>query len=163
MIQRCPNCGQWCEVEKDSTFVRYCKGANDAGEIGANILGNVGRLFGKTGEKIGRNLGYFGGSAIGGNVAGLGEALYGDSYNFICPSCGHEWSCDSEAEDQTEEYNHIQEIISLKDQLLDNDPSDSASIQELIDEIKEYIQSETDDALLSTLLDTRFIRLIYLL
>lgn len=150
MIQKCPKCGTWCETEEETLMERFSSGVDTAGELGGDILGGIGRIFGKSGEKIGRNVGKFAGYSNG-LISGLGNTLFGDSYNFICTECGHEWSCDSEEEDQSEEYYHIQEII----QLVESMPNDEAELHDYITELGEKILEETDHRLLSILYDTR--------
>ncbi|MDE6042017.1 MAG: hypothetical protein K2G07_00525 [Muribaculaceae bacterium] len=150
MIQKCPECGTWCETEEETLMERFSSGVDTAGELGGDILGGIGRIFGKSGEKIGRNVGKFAGYSNG-LISGLSNTLFGDSYNFICPECGHEWSCDSEEEDQSEEYYHIQEII----QLVESMPNDEAELHDYITELGEKILEEKDHRLLSILYDTR--------
>ena len=107
MIQQCPECGQWCEVEKQGFLGKASRGFESAAEGGVNIGASVGRsLFGKTGEKFGAILG--GGVAGASGLAYLNaatESLLGADYHFVCPNCGHEWETYDPDDDQTEEYN----------------------------------------------------------
>lgn len=155
MIQKCPNCGQWVEVEKTGLVEGYLKGNNDAAELGANLLGSIGGIFGKKGKKIGENLGRLGGAAIGGTTAGIGEALFGDAFNFICPTCGYEWSTNDEADDQTEEYNRFlqeeerrEEILELRSELMDRiwtaSPNADA-VRNYIQKVKDFMNNEVDN------------------
>ena len=123
MIQRCPNCGKWCEKTKDGILAKAGRGFIDAAVGGAEIGESIGGFFGKTGEKIG----FYLGSAVSGatGVAPLNavkESLIGSNYKFQCSGCGHEWEVDDESEDQTEEYEyeqqHLQELAELREQSL---------------------------------------------
>lgn len=103
MIQKCPECGQWCEAGKDGFLDRGSRGlvngfvnTIDAGE-------KIGGVVGKTGKKMGGYIAKLGAGAIGFANAAL-ESLSGDDFYFICPKCGHEWSTDNPEDDQTEEY-----------------------------------------------------------
>ncbi len=121
MIQKCPNCGQWCETDESGMIQRFGKGwyksVENAGEIvgGNSVIGNM----------IG--------SAIGGNtgiIRGGLKALFGDKYEFTCPNCGYEWGTDDAAEDQTEDY--------LREQRLNGDDVTA----EIDEEIEKFISSE---------------------
>lgn len=107
MIQQCPECGLWCEVEKQGLLGKASRGFDSAAEGGGRIGASIGRsLFGKTGEKYGAILG---GGAVGGSGLGFlnaaSESLFGADYHFVCPNCGHEWETNDPDDDQTEEYN----------------------------------------------------------
>jgi hypothetical protein len=125
MIQRCPECGRWCEAGKEGFLDRGSRGlvngfvrTIDAGE-------KIGGVVGKTGKKMGGYIAALGAGAIGFANAAL-ESLSGDDFYFICPECGHEWSTDNPEDDQTEEYNAWlaeQERNSLVAELRDEYPS----------------------------------------
>ena len=125
MIQRCPECGRWCEAGKEGFLDRGSRGlvngfvrTIDAGE-------KIGGVVGKTGKKMGGYIASLGAGAIGIANAAL-ESLSGDDFYFICPECGHEWSTDNPEDDQTEEYNAWlaeQERNSLVAELRDEYPS----------------------------------------
>lgn len=105
MIQKCPNCGQWCETDKKNAFERFGKGWSDivdgAAEVGSSIFG----------EKVGSFLGGAAGGILG-YAGGLSEAALGDKFQFECTNCGHTWSTDYESEDQTDEYQTEQRTLS---------------------------------------------------
>lgn len=155
MIQRCPECGQWCEVEKNSALDRYRNGANEVAEAGAEILGAFAGLFGDKTRRLGENLGRLGGAAVGGNLIGIGEAIFGDSFTFICPTCGHSWSCDSEEEDQSGEYYRIQEIHNSIRKIYNLDLDNQSLVLSYICEIDNIIPQVEDRDTLSTLYDVR--------
>jgi len=161
MIQRCPECGQWCEVGKEGFLDRGSRGlvngfvsTIDAGE-------KIGGVVGKTGKKMGGYIATLGAGAIGFANAAL-ESLSGDDFYFICPECGHEWSTDNPEDDQTEEYNAWlaeQERNSLVAELRDKYPSlIHATKQEKQDYVKELWHELGDesntDAQKATLYDT---------
>ena len=149
MIQRCPECGQWCEVKKQGFLGKAMRGFEDSAAGGGRIGASIGGLFGKTGEKIGTLIG----SAVAGATglpyaAAAAESLMGDAYHFVCPECGHDWSTDDPDDDQTEEY-YVwlaeQERNSFVVELRDRYPSlIHASLQEKQDYIKE-LQHELSD------------------
>ena len=104
MIQKCPECGQWCEAGKDGFLDRGSRGLVN-GYVGAIDAGEkIGGVVGKTGKKMGGYIAALGAGVIGFANAAL-ESLSGDDFYFICPECGHEWSTDNPEDDQTEEYN----------------------------------------------------------
>ena len=164
MIQRCPECGQWCEVEKEGFFGKAVNGFINTAGGGANIGANVGRsMLGKTGERIGEFLG----SAFTG-VTGLAymnaaaESVLGDDYQFVCPTCGHEWSTDDPEDDQTEEYNlwlaeqeRNEAIVELRDKYPSMIHASRQEQQEYIKELLHQLSYEDNtDAQSATLYDT---------
>ncbi len=95
MIQKCPNCGTWCETEGTGMIQRFSQGWNKSVDNAAAFVG---------GESY---IGNIIGGAIGGNtglIRGGLKALFGDKYEFHCPSCGYEWGTDDESDDQIEDY-----------------------------------------------------------
>ena len=161
MIQRCPECGRWCEAGKEGFLDRGSRGlvngfvrTIDAGE-------KIGGVVGKTGKKMGGYIASLGAGAIGIANAAL-ESLSGDDFYFICPECGHEWSTDNPEDDQTEEYNAWlaeKERNSLVAELRDKYPSlIHATRQEKQDYVKELQHELGDesntDAQRATLYDT---------
>lgn len=74
MIQKCPNCGQWCETDKINAVERFGKGWGDtvdgAAEVGSSIFG--------------KKVGSFLGGAVGGilGYAGGYEGTYDGGYDF---------------------------------------------------------------------------------
>lgn len=164
MIQRCPECGQWCEVEKEGFFGKAVNGFINTAGGGANIGANVGRsMLGKTGERIGEFLG----SAFTG-VTGLAymnaaaESVLGDDYQFVCPTCGHEWSTDDPEDDQTEEYNlwlaeqeRNEAIVELRDKYPSVIHASRQEQQEYIKELQHQLSDEDNtEAQSATLYDT---------
>lgn len=164
MIQRCPECGQWCEVEKEVFFGKAVNGFINTAGGGANIGANVGRsMLGKTGERIGEFLG----SAFTG-VTGLAymnaaaESVLGDDYQFVCPTCGHEWSTDDPEDDQTEEYNlwlaeqeRNEAIVELRDKYPSVIHASRQEQQEYIKELQHQLSDEDNtEAQSATLYDT---------
>ena len=79
MIQRCPECGRWCEAGKEGFLDRGSRGlvngfvrTIDAGE-------KIGGVVGKTGKKMGGYIASLGAGAIGIANAAL-ESLSGDDF-----------------------------------------------------------------------------------
>lgn len=147
MIQKCPECGQWCEAGKDGFLDRGSRGLVN-GYVGAIDAGEkIGGVVGKTGKKMGGYIAALGAGVIGFANAAL-ESLSGDDFYFICPECGHEWSTDNPEDDQTEEYNAWlaeQERNSLVAELRDEYPSlIHATRQEKQDYVKR-LQHELGD------------------
>lgn len=163
MIQRCPECGQWCEVEKDGFLGKASRGFNNAAVGGGTIGASIGSIFGKTGEKVGAALG---GGAAGGSGLGFlnaaAESLFGDDYQFVCPTCGHEWSTDDPDDDQTEEYNlwlaeqeRNEAIVELRDKYPSVIHASRQEQQEYIKELQHQLSYEDNtDAQSATLYDT---------
>lgn len=165
MIQRCPECGQWCEVEKDGLFDRASRGLVDGIEGTVNVGEKIGGIFGKKGGKIGGTLASVTSGYVG-LINAATESLFGDDYQFVCPTCGHKWSTDDPDADQTEEYN-----LWLAEQLAEQKRNETigelynrypsmihASRQEQQEYVKElqYQLSDEDntDAQSATLYDT---------
>ena len=163
MIQRCPECGQWCEVEKEGFLGKASRGFNNAAVGGGTIGASIGSIFGKTGEKVGAALG---GGAAGGSGLGFlnaaAESLFGDDYQFVCPTCGHEWSTDDPDDDQTEEYNlwlaeqeRNEAIVELRDKYPSVIHASRQEQQEYIKELQHQLSYEDNtDAQSATLYDT---------
>ncbi len=164
MIQRCPECDQWCEVEKQGVLDKASRGFDSAAVGGASMGASIGRsLFGKTGEKYGAILG---GGAVGGSGLGFlnaaSESLFGADYHFVCPNCGHEWETDNPDDDQTEDYNAWlaeQERNSLVAELRDKYPSliyaTRQEKQDYVKELRHELGDESNtDAQKATLYDT---------
>jgi len=164
MIQRCPECDQWCEVEKQGVLDKASRGFDSAAVGGASMGASIGRsLFGKTGEKYGAILG---GGAVGGSGLGFlnaaSESLFGADYHFICPNCGYEWETDNPDDDQTEDYNAWlaeQERNSLVAELRDKYPSliyaTRQEKQDYVKELRHELGDESNtDAQKATLYDT---------
>ena len=164
MIQRCPECDQWCEVEKQGVLDKASRGFDSAAVGGASMGASIGRsLFGKTGEKYGAILG---GGAVGGSGLGFlnaaSESLFGADYHFVCPNCGYEWETDNPDDDQTEDYNAWlaeQERNSLVAELRDKYPSliyaTRQEKQDYVKELRHELGDESNtDAQKATLYDT---------
>lgn len=163
MIQRCPECGQWCEVGKEGFLDRASRGFNSAAEGAGSVGASIGSLFGKTGEKVGAILG---GGAAGGSGLGLlnaaAESLFGDAFHFICPECGHEWSTDDPEDDQTEEYNtwlaeqeRNEYVIELREKYPSLIHASRQEKQEYVKELQHQLGDESNtDAQSATLYDT---------
>lgn len=121
MIQKCPNCGTWCETEGSGMLQRFSEGwmrsVENAGRIvgGDNIVGNM----------LGGAIGTYTGTVRGGF-----EALFGDKYQFCCPNCGCEWGTDDEDDDETDEL--LEEIEQEQNEFY-------SSVQGKIDE---YINAD---------------------
>ena len=164
MIQRCPECGQWCEVEKDGLLSKASRGFINAAEGGGEIGASIGRkLFGKTGEKYGAILGggIAGGSGLG-YLNAATESLFGVDYHFACPNCGFEWETDNPEDDQTEEYNawlseqeRNEAIVELRDKYPSVIHASRQEQQEYIKELQHQLSYEDNtDAQSATLYDT---------
>lgn len=126
MIQKCPNCGNWCEAEAESS----------GGTGGAMGGAAVGAAAGSFLPGIG--------TVLGGIVGGVAGALMSDSdeWNFTCPECGHSWTVEYEELDETDDYNnecawknHIHELVGETSSLC------NASNKQKTEHIKE-LQSE---------------------
>jgi len=123
MMKRCPNCGEWCEVEERGFIKRATDGFGNSAGKAAEIGASIGELFGKRGKKVGA---YLGGAVSGGTglsyIRALSEALVGDEYVYKCANCGFEWTADTEevfnSEDELETafdewYDKIEELNEL--------------------------------------------------
>ena len=121
MIQKCPNCGTWCETEGTGMIQRFGQGWNKSVENAAEFVG---------GESI---IGNMIGGAIGGYtgvIRGGLKSLFGDKYEFLCPNCGYEWGTDDADDDETEDY--------LREQRQNGDDI----TEELDEKLDEYYSSE---------------------
>ena len=126
MIQKCPNCGQWCQVEASSALDRATLGTGEVatrwGDAGERLLGGLG--LGKLGRLVGSAASSY--IAIGG---GVGNALFGSRYQFTCPNCGTEWETDNDEDDQSEQYYAEQKLFEGMESTLNK-------IQDYIDKNK---------------------------
>ena len=157
MIQKCPECGQWCEAGKDGYIDKAWRGFNDAAEGGGAIGASIGRrIFGKKGETVGAVVGggAVGGSGLGFVNAGI-EFFLGDDYQFVCPNCGHKWSTNNPEDDQTEEYERNEAIVDLCDKYPSIIHASEQEKQEYIKELQRQLSYEGGtDAQSATLYDT---------
>ncbi len=154
MIQKCPNCGQWCETTKDGILAKAGRGFVDAAVGGAEIGESIGSLFGKKGEKIGSFLGTFGAGATGlPYLNAATESLFGSDYKFQCPECGHEWEVDDEDEDQTAEYEHIQELVELRKQSLQLTCYSDDEVKEFEGQIRSIFSDDDTEGYKASLYD----------
>ena len=107
IINKCPNCGTWCEAEAKGLLGKMVSGWFNSVEKSS-----------KVGEKLLGGIGGFAGSAVGtytGIVNGAWQALVGDKFQFECPNCGAKWSTDDEIDDERELYNMECEVMGLLD------------------------------------------------
>ena len=84
MIQRCPQCGNWVKAEEKQILDRYIAPALDAAKTKNG-------LFERTSERLGfGKIGRIADQVIEAPKAvikGVGEAVFGDRFNFECPNC----------------------------------------------------------------------------
>lgn len=106
ILNKCPNCGEWCEAEKKGFFGRWSRGWENAIETGMETGEKIGKDFGAI---IGAGLG----SPIGMTVGGGWEAVAGDKFQFECPKCGAKWSTDDENNDESELKAFEEEVVEL--------------------------------------------------
>ena len=111
ILNKCPNCGTWCEAESKGLIGRLFSGWGnsivDASETGGKYLGGLGE---------------FAGAAIGtytGAINGVFEAVAGDKFQFECPRCGAKWSTDEESDDESNLYHFECEVSELLEQFSD--------------------------------------------
>lgn len=111
ILNKCPNCGTWCEAESKGLIGRLFSGWGnsivDATETGGKYLGGLGE---------------FAGAAIGtytGAINGVFEAVAGDKFQFECPRCGAKWSTDEESDDESNLYHFECEVSELLEQFSD--------------------------------------------
>lgn len=158
MIQRCPECGQWCEVEKDGLLDRASRGLAD-GIVGTiNVGEKIGGIFGKKGGKIGGTLASLGSGYVG-LINAAAESVFGDDYQFVCPNCGHEWSTNDPEDDQTEEYNlweteqkRNEVIVELRDKFPSMIHASRQEQQEYIKELQHQLSYEDNTDVQSAIL-----------
>lgn len=148
MIQKCPNCGQWCEADKQNVLDRYGQGWEDAVNKSAEVGGSILGIFGKTGRKFGETFGAVVGGQIG-HLSGAANAALGDKFNFECPNCGYTWSANYDFEDQSDEYIHEQEMLENAVELVKKTSSlmhhSKNEISEHIREMESLLANETVD------------------
>ena len=97
MIQKCPNCGTWCETEGSGMLQRFGDGLYNSGEKISKLLGgdDPGILSKLAGHTIG---------TYPGVIKGLWKSVFDFKYEFHCPNCGNEWGTDDEDDDETDEF-----------------------------------------------------------
>ena len=148
MIQKCRECGQWCEAGKDGFLDRATRGLAN-GLVGTVNAGEkIGGVFGKKGEKIGGTIASVGSGYVG-ILNAAAESLFGDDYQFVCPYCGHEWSTDDPEDDETDEYNlwlaeqkRNKEIVELRDRYPSVIHASKQEQQEYIKELQHQLSYE---------------------
>ena len=81
ILNKCPNCGTWCQAEKKGFFGRWSRGWDNAIDSGVETGEKLGGI---PGAIIGGGLSSPWGMTFGGGL----EAITGDKFQFVCPSCG---------------------------------------------------------------------------
>ena len=96
MIQKCPNCGTWCETEGSGMLQRFGQGWLKSVENAAETIGGESSTLG---NMLGGALGTYTGIVRGGF-----KSIFGFKYEFHCPNCGNEWGTDDADDDETDEF-----------------------------------------------------------
>lgn len=99
IIQKCPECGKWCETHAKNPFEKIVDTMKEGVTIGGRYLGNVGELVGA------------GASVPLGFLKGIGS-LIGNKYRFKC-QCGAEWGTNDEKDDKRDLYDMEREVGEL--------------------------------------------------
>lgn len=133
MIQRCPECGKWCETVGNNFIERAFLGAlsqvEDCGEIGE-------RYIGKLGKRIGQAFGVYSSAP-----RGIFEAVNGYKYQFQC-KCGHSWGTDNEEDDETAYYEHECNVDELCGKFSEVDVENNDEWLEYFNELQEALDNE---------------------
>ncbi len=166
MIQKCPNCGHWCEATKDGILAKAGRGFTDVAVGGAEIGESIGGLFGKTGEKIGSFLVSAASGATGlAPLNAVKESLFGSDYKFQCSECGYEWEVDDENDDQTEEYEqelaeyeyeqqHRQKLVELQEQSLQLARHSDDEVKDFEEHFRSLLSDDDTEGYKASLYDT---------
>ena len=105
IINKCPNCGTWCEAEGKGIVGKLFRGwgnsIEESSQTGKKLLGGLG-------ETAGAFIGSYAGS-----VNGIIEAIAGDKFQFVCPECGAKWSTDDESDDESKLMAFEGEVVEL--------------------------------------------------
>ena len=154
MIQRCPECGEWCEAGKDGILDRASRGLVNGAEGTIDVGEKIGSIFGKKGKKLGSSIATIVSGYVGiANAAS--ESLLGDDYYFVCPNCGHKWSTNDPEDDQTEEYNRNQYVAELRDKYPSLIHASRQEKQEYLKELQHELADDSNtDAQTAILYDT---------
>lgn len=133
MLQRCPECGEWCVTIGEKFIERGIKGferqVEDCGSIGEHLLGKIGK-------KMGRLVGMC--SSV--HRAGY-DAFFGYKYQFQC-KCGHTWGTDDADTDETEYYEHECHIAELVEKYGEVDYDNNSECEEFEVALKEAWESD---------------------
>lgn len=133
MIQRCPNCGSLVKTDAVSSEVGI--GTKAVGGVGGAVVGSI---FGNSivGAKLGVDL--------------VSSIMRESTWEFCCPDCGHNWTCDEDAWNNNikellnatpilinfsreEQDNHIKILqAELSDDFVDNYKSTKKSLYEAL-------------------------------
>ena len=105
IINKCPNCGTWCQAEGKGIVGKLFRGwsnsIEESSQTGKKLLGGLG-------ENAGTLIG-----AYAGGFNGLIEAVAGDKFQFVCPECGAKWSTNDESDDESNLYHFECEVSEL--------------------------------------------------
>lgn len=143
MIQRCTECGKWCETVGNNFLERAFLGAlshvEDCGEIGE-------RYIGKLGKRIGQAVGAYSSAS-----RGIIEAVNGYKYQFQC-ECGHSWGTDNEEDDETAYYEHECNVDELCGKFSEVDVENNDERLEYFNELQEAWDNEYNTAITQSMI-----------
>ena len=98
MIQRCPNCGNWCYAEKKGFWGRVARLFTKNEDSISEGVAEIGEIIGQKGffRVAGKALNAYC------NIFRIpGEAIDGDKYRFYCKECSEQWGTDDDSSDQS--------------------------------------------------------------
>lgn len=127
MIQRCPECGNWCTANSRNFLKRGIEGLSahkdDLGEYGEEVAGKFGKI-------VGQIIGIASSPHIG-----LLEAVGGYKYEFTC-ECGCTWGTDDDTADETSLYEHERYVQQLVERLFKLDINNEKEWKKYLSELE---------------------------
>ena len=137
MIQRCPECGNWCATVGENFLERGYKAVgrniSDMSNAGEELGGMIG--LGKLGKALGK---FYGGYTSLSRVAV--DVVAGYKYQFQC-ECGHSWGTNNDEDDQTEYFEQECYVEELVNEYFEVDVDDEKST-DYLDELLAASDSE---------------------
>lgn len=138
MIQRCPECGNWCTANSRNLLKRGIEGLHaqidDLGEYGEEVAGKIGK---RVGQIIG---------LASSAQRGVLEAIVGYKYQFAC-ECGCTWGTDDDNADETSFYAHERYVKQLAERFFKLDFDNEKERKTYFSELENAWDSEDNTAI----------------
>lgn len=160
MIQRCPECGNWCATVGENFLERGYKAVgrniSDNSNIGEYLGDKIG--LGKLGKALGKVYGY---TSPGRAVF---DAIVGDKYKFECDKCGHSWGTDNDEEDETEYFEqecYVEELFNEYYEIDVDDEKSTDYLDRLLDASNSEYNTECTISMINDTLAALFLEKSY--
>ncbi len=133
MIQRCPECGDWCTANSRNIFKKGLDGMSDS----VDKLGEYGKkVAGEFGKRVGQIIGVYSAPELG-----MLEAIAGYKYKFVC-KCGHTWGTNDDNAIESSLYACMHKILA--ERFSKSDKNNEESLDQFLKEIDALLNNYED-------------------